>query len=250
MPVSFGQASFELAFQISPIVFVKGIAEFIPGGVLPIGAVSQTQTFVGSVLSGNGLPGLDQTFPQFYPLPGSTLADFEIGKYPFANQAVAANATIAQPLTVSMRMLWPAQPSTGGFAARLMGMLAMQSAIKQHGTRGGTYIVLTPTYFYTNMILKRMSDISSGATRNPQSEWQLDFEQPLLTLEEAEQLQNSLMSKLTGGTQVDGQPAWSDAANQVGSANAAQAPNVIPGAVGIPAAQTSPATVGPVGIPR
>ena len=221
---SFGMSSFELAFQISPIIFTGGIAELIPGGALPLGAVSQLQSFIGGLLSGNGLSGTEQTFPQFYPLPGATLADFEIGKYPFANQAVAANATIAQPLVVSMRMLWPAQPGTGGYAARLMGMMAFQSAIKQHGSRGGTYIVLTPSYFYTNMILRRMTDISSGVTRNPQSEWQLDFEQPLLTLEEAEEAQNSLMSKLTSGTEISGQPAWTSGSNTVGNASSSAIP--------------------------
>lgn len=244
-----GEASFNLAFRISPIVFVGGIAQNIPGGVLPIGIASGALSFVGGLLSGGTAAGLKDIFPQFDPMPGGTLADFDIGRYPFANQAVAANATIAQPLTVSMLMQWPSQPRLGGYASKLIGMMALQSAIAQHGSSGGTYTVLTPSYFYTNMILRSMRDISSGVTRQPQVHWQLDFEQPLLTLNQAQQVQGSLMSKLTSGTAIDGQPAWSGPGNTVGLANSAQAPNVIPSIAGSPGGVTSPFSVGANGLP-
>jgi len=249
MSASAGQAAFELAFRISPIVFVGGLAQNIPGGVLPIGLVTGSQALVAGLLSGGSAPSLNQIYPQFQPLAGGTLADFDLGRYPFANQAVAANATIAQPLTLSMHMQWPAQPSLGGYAAKLLGMMAFQSAITYHGSNGGTYTVLTPSYFYTNMILRSMRDITTGVSKQVQTDWQLDFEQPLLTLNAAQSVQNSLMSKLTGGTQIDGQPAWSGASNTVGLANSAQAPNVIPSTIGSPAGVTSPFTVGPNGLP-
>lgn len=249
MSGSAGEAAFELAFVVSPIVFVGGIAQNIPGGVLPIGLATGALSLIGGLLSGGSAPDLQSIFPRFQPLPGGTLADFDLGRYPFANQAVAANATIAQPLTLSMHMYWPAQPRLGGYASKLIGMMALQSAIAQHGVSGGTYTVLTPSYFYTNLILRGMRDITSGAAKQVQSDWQLDFELPLLTLNQAQSVQNSLMSKLTSGTAIDGQPAWSGPSNTVGLANSAQAPNVIPSIVGSPAGTTSPFSVGTNGLP-
>ena len=249
MSGSAGEAAFELAFRISPIVFVGGIAQNIPGGVLPLGLVTGAVSFGEGLLFGGDAPSLNDIFPKFQPLAGGTLADFELGRYPFANQAVAANATIANPLMVSMHMQWPAQPRLGGYATRLLGMMALQAALAQHGVSGGTFTILTPVYFYTNMILRGMRDITSGATKQVQSDWQLDFEQPLLTLNQAQSVQNSLMSKLTGGTQIDGQPAWSSSSNTLGLANSAQAPNIVPSSAGGPGGVTSPFTVGANGLP-
>jgi len=248
MSGSAGAVAFELAFRVSPIVFVGGIAQNIPGGVLPLGLVTGALSLVGGLLSGGSADSLDDIYPKFQPLAGGTLADFDLGRYPFANQAVAANATIAQPLTLSMHMQWPAQPRLGGYASKLVGMMAFQAAITQHGSSGGTYTVLTPSYFYTNMILRAMRDITGGISKQVQTDWQLDFEQPLLTLNAAQAVQNSLMSKLTGGTQVDNQPAWSSPTNTLGAANSAQAPNVVPTTTGSPAAITSPFSVGLSGL--
>lgn len=266
-----GAQAFELAFAISPIVFTGGIAQNIPGGALPMGLVvgASAGGLLGGVLglgagatalvAGAGaliqaateldLQSLAQILPRFQPLAGGTLADFQIGKYPFANQAVAANATIAQPLTLSMHMFWPARGDNGGFPAKLLGMLALQAAIAAHGSSGGTYVVLTPAFIYTNLILTAMRDITSGQTKQVQTDWQLDFEQPLLTLNAAQNVQNSLMSKLTSGTAIDGQPSWSGLSNISGQPNSVQAPNIIPSATGTPAAVTSPFQVGPSALP-
>lgn len=244
-----GETAFKLAFVISPIVFVGGIAQNIPGGILPLGLVSGALSFAGGLLSGGVIDSLDDIYPQFQPIPGGTLAEYDLGRYPFANQAVAANATIAQPLVIAMKMFWPAQPRIGGYGSKLLGMMALQSAITQHGSNGGTYTVLTPSYFYTNLILKRLSDITSGQSKQPQSEWQWEFEQPLLTLEAAQNVQNSLMSKLTGGGQIDDQPAWSSPSNITGTANSAQSPAIVPLAGGGAGGITSPFTTQPSGLP-
>jgi len=241
MSFNTGLVAFKLAFQLSPIVLVNGIAQNIPGQMLPIIAITQAAQFVAGLLSGGEDIGLNDFFANFQPLPGATLVDFQIAKYPFANQAVAANATIAQPLQLSMLMKCPARDELG-YAAKLATMMALQSVLSQHGSQGGTYIIVTPSYFYTNGILTGMRDASNGESKQAQNAWQMDFEFPLLTLEQAQQSQGSLMSKITSGTQINGAPAWSGLSPAVGQtgANTLAAPSLIPAASGASAAGTAP----------
>ena len=109
MSLSSGAAAFKLSFAISPIVMTGGIASNVPGGVLPVLSISDAISFVGGLLSpGDDVLDLDDYFAYFQPLPGGTLIDQTIGMYPFANQTVAANAVIQQPLAISMLMISPA----------------------------------------------------------------------------------------------------------------------------------------------
>lgn len=237
-----GLAAFKLAFELSPIVMVGGLAQNIPGGMLPILALTEAASFAQGLLGGAATDlNLDDFFCHFQPIQGSTLINNQIGMYPFANQAVAANAIIAQPLTLSMLMICPAR-GTLGWAVRLATMIALQNALKQHNAAGGTYIVVTPSFLYRNLIMTGMTDVSNPHSHQPQNAWQLDFMAPLLTLEEAEAAQNSLMSKLSSGTQLTGQPAWSGLTPTVSQqgANSLVAPSLIPAATGTPAAGTAP----------
>ena len=144
--------------------------------------------------------------------------------YPFANQTVAANAIIAQPLTLSMLMIAPVnQP--GGYATKLSTFTALRASLQQHCIAAGTFNVATPAYVYNNLILTGMTDVTHGDTQQQQIEWQLDFIAPLLTLQDAASAQSNLMSKLTSGGAISGQPAWSG--NQQ-----AQQPTITPGLTG------------------
>lgn len=239
MPFSVGLAVWKLAFQLSPILLTGGLAGQIPGGALPIIAFTEALNFIGGLLSGTENIELDDFFAHFQPLPGSTLINLEIGTYPFANQTVAANATIRQPLQLSMLMRCPARNELG-YYAKLATMTALQTVLAQHAAKGGTYTIVTPSYFYTNGILKVLRDVSDAESKQPQNAYQWDFEFPLLTLQQAQQAQNSLMGKLTMGTQVDGPPAWSGLSNTVGAPDSLAAPSVLPSASGLPAAVTAP----------
>lgn len=243
MSGSIGQQAFQLAFECSPIVFVNGLAQNIPGQMLPIIAITEAASFIGGILSGGTTPDLGQFFAHFFPLPGATLAEWQIGEYPFANQAVAANALIAQPLSLSMLMRCPPQPSSGGWATKLVTMTALQAAVAAHNAAGGTYTVITPSYFYTNLILTALRDISHKTGGNPQDDWQWDFRQPLLTLNQAQSVQSSLMSKLSSGTAIDGQPSWTGLSPTLGNPNTVQAPSILPSA-GSAAPLTAPNTTG------
>ena len=234
--ISFGQVLFQLAYQASPIILTNGIATYMPGGMLPVVVLTQSIAFAFGLLSGGDI-GIDEYWANFMPMPGTTLVEQRFGKYPFANQAVAANAVIADPLHVSMLMLVPASDA-GGYLTKLAVMQALTATIKQHNASGGTYTVLTPSYYYTNCLLQNIRDVSPQMSKQPQTAWQWDFEQPLLTLQDAIAAQNSLMSKLTNGLPMIGQdPAgWSSQAT-VGDpssmAGAAVSPSVAasPGAI-------------------
>lgn len=229
MSGSLGLTAFRLTFQLSPIVLTNGIATNIPGGMLPILVLTEALNFTEGLISGSNPLDTDSFFANFEPLPGSTLIDQEVGHYPFANQAVAANAVIAQPLKISMRMICPVR-QTLGYAAKLATMMALQTALTQHNSSGGTYTIATPSYFYTNCLMLNMRDVTEGESNQTQYVWQFDFEQPLLTLRQAQQAQNSLVSKITNGTSISGQPSWSSLSTTVGQPGSLAASSVIPSA--------------------
>lgn len=239
MAFSAGLALWKLAFQISPILFVGGIAGPTPGAMIPIISYTEALNFVTGLLSGTQNIELDNFFAHYNPLPGGTLFNLEIGTYPFANQAVAANATIRQPLQLSMLMKCPAR-NILGYAAKLAIMSNLQQVLDQHATLGGTYTVVTPSFIYTNGILTTLRDVSDTESQQPQNAFQWDFTFPLLTLQQAQQAQNNLMSQITGGVQVSSPPAWSGVGPTVGAPNSLAAPSVVPAAANLPAATTAP----------
>lgn len=209
MALSAGEVAWKITFQISPIIFTGGIAALIPGSMLPIVLITQALSFTEGILSGAEDLDLDEYFAHFEPLPGSTLINQSIGKYTFANQQVAANAVIRQPLRISMRMICPARGESG-YALKLATMTALQAVFAQHNQLGGTYTVATPSYFYTNCVMSDpgMTDTSAGGSQQRQNTYQLDFEQPLLTLQDAQAAQNNLMAQITAGNPVGSSPSW------------------------------------------
>lgn len=208
--------AFKLSFELSPIILTGGAASLIPGGMLPLIALTEAAHFVTGLLSGNVDSDLDNYFAHYYVLPGGKLINNAVGEYPFANQQVAANAIIANPLSVSLRMICPARGS-GGYALKLATMVALQAVISKHTNSGGTFTVATPSRFYTDLILTSLTDVSSQGAKQPQSEWQWDFVQPLLTAAAANSAMNSLMRRLDEGLPSDG--SLSGLSSTVGDTN-------------------------------
>jgi hypothetical protein len=198
-----GSAAFQLAFQLSPIIFTGGIAQSLPGQALPIVVITEGVDFIGGLLGGSTSLNLNNFFANFAPLPGGTLADNQIGKYPFANSKVAANAMIQSELFISMLMICPTQ---NNYLASLATITALTATMNSHDSIGGTYTVLTPKYIYHNLVRRRMTDVSGNNTHQAQNAYQIDFEQPLLTLEAAQAAQNRLTSILSGGTSLPSLP--------------------------------------------
>lgn len=196
--------AYDLAFQVSPIILVGGA--YGQGGAMPIIGLLGQLAALGQGLLTSGLSA-DSAFATFLPLPGSTLINNTIGKYPFANQQVAANAIIQQPLNLSMRMICPVR-SKGGYLTKLAVLTSLQTSLQSHCAAGGTFHVATPGFVYTNLILIGMTDVTNGTTAQKQVEFTLDFEQPLITQADATAALNTLMGRLAGGQQVTS-PNWS-----------------------------------------
>lgn len=215
------RSTYDLAFQKSPIILVGGIAANTLGGMLPIVALGGQAlgALQGALTSGIST---DDFFATYVPIPGSTLINQQIATYPFANQAVAANSTIQQPLTVSLRMIAPVK-DTAGYLTKLAIWTSLQNSLVAHNAAGGLYHIATPWYIYTNCLLQSVTDTTGGEGRQQQIMAQWDFVQPLVTQMQANSAYNSLMSKLSSGAQVTpptaaGTSIWSNAATAVGSA--------------------------------
>src|SRR5690348_15873520 len=202
---SAARTAYDVAFQVSPIILTGGIVANTNGSALPIIAlVGQAAAFAQGAASGT--LSVDDFYARFVPMPGSSGISNAIGTYPFANQDVAANAIIRQPLNVSLIMIAPVK-SSGGYLTKLPIFTALQQSLQSHNAAGGTYSIATPSYVYPGCIMTAMIDITSGETKQQQVTWQLDFVQPLVTQQQAQASQNGLMSKLANGQQAGS--SWS-----------------------------------------
>jgi uncharacterized protein YcfJ len=264
-----GRTAWSLAFEVSPILLTRGIAQNVSGRVLPIVALTDAATFASGLLS-SGTLSTDNFFAKYYVLPGGMLINQQVAAYPFANQAVAANAVITQPLPVSMMMVCPARPGSGvvgatlgaaagglagaalgtgvapgivggvlagigGYAGKLATMSALQKTLAQHNSMGGTYSVLTPSYIYTDCIMTAMRDVSSeGETKQYQVRWQFDFLQPLvLSQASADSALNSLAQKLQTGLPLTGPSQALGAAGLAAGGRVSPLTSILPQVQGI-----------------
>ena len=207
---NFGQSQFQNAYELAPIILTNGIANGYPGAQLPLLQITD------GPLDSLDTSDTNAFFGHFRPMPGATLIANDIGEFPFANQAVAANAIIARPLRISLMMDCPAQVG-GGYQGKLQVITALKQALDNHVQSGGTFTVATPSFIYTNCILVLLRDVSRPDSKQAQNAWQWDFERPLLALEQLTQVYNSQMAKIAAGLQQTGQPAWSGVAPAVGS---------------------------------
>lgn len=214
--MGFTRELYKLGFEISPVILCNGVAESIPGGMLPIVALTQSASFVTGLVSGAiNLTDLDKYFCHWRPVPGATMVDYDIAKYPFANQTVSANALLAQPLRVSLLMDAPVNENTGAMT-KLVTMSALQAVLQAHANLGGTFIVATPSVIYSNCILRTVKDNSSGNDALPQRSWLWDFEQPLISEVAADQAVNSFISKIDGGDRTNSS-AWTNTVSALGN---------------------------------
>jgi hypothetical protein len=114
-----GRDLWNLSFRYSPVLLTGGIAQNVPGQILPILALTDAAALAQGLITSTY-----NFFASWEVLPGSTLISQKIGTYPFVNQVVAANATIQNPNTVSMMMICPAQPGNGLTGALVGGLVA------------------------------------------------------------------------------------------------------------------------------
>nr|WP_254867040.1 hypothetical protein [Salmonella enterica] len=143
------------------------------------------------------------------------MVDYDIGRYPFANQAVAANALLSQPLRIPMLMDAPVNENTGAMT-KLVTLSSLQAALQAHASLGGTFIVATPGIIYSNCILRTVRDVTGSNDALPQRQWLWDFEQPLLSETGAEQAINSYLNKIDNGDKAT-ESAWTSTISAIGN---------------------------------
>jgi hypothetical protein len=190
----------ELSYQVCPIILTGGIAGQIPGGMLPMMNLWSQNNSLGLPFSENDL---DDAFAAFNVLPGGTLVAQTIGKYPFANQWVAANAVIREPLTLSMIMDTPMR-GPNAWSIKQAVFTALKATLDRHNNIGGMYTVATPAYIYENLVMTSLTDNSRGNNSLPQNAWRFDFERPLVALSDLGEAQNQLMQKISNQTPTTG----------------------------------------------
>ncbi|WES88774.1 hypothetical protein [Dickeya fangzhongdai] len=214
--MGFTRDLYRLGFEISPVILCNGVAEAIPGGMLPIVALTQSASFVTGLIGGAiNLTDLDKYFCHWRPVQGATMVDYDIAKYPFANQTVAANALLGQPLRVSLMMDAPVNENTGAMT-KLVTLSALQAVLQAHSNLGGTFIVATPSVIYSGCILRTVKDASAGSDALPQRTWMWDFEQPLVTENAADRAVNSFLKKIDAGDPTK-TSAWTNTASALGN---------------------------------
>jgi len=191
----------QLAYQVCPIILTGGIAGQMQGAMLPILSLMYPG---GSVLN---LPfdinDLDDAFGAFNVLAGGTLISQAIGKYPMANQWVAANAVINEPLQISVIMDSPMRGANPWWIKKMV-FSSLQATLTQHNNIGGMYTVVTPAFNYDNLVMLSLTDNSRPNSTLPQNAWRFDFEKPLLTTQDAQGALNAMMSKVQNQLPTNG----------------------------------------------
>lgn len=202
-----GQA-FKLAFEISPILLVDGIAADIPGGVMPIAVLTEGISVADGLLHGDIGKGPTAAFT---PMAGTTLIQQDIGNLNFYNLVTAANSVVNKPNRVLLQMMRPAFTSGGGYATKGMTFTALKLALDMHNQSGGSYTVLTPSFIYTGCLMRQLIDVSGFSEQNKQVQhtWQFEFDQPLLAISQLEAALGNLMSKFETGMPSNGGLSWS-----------------------------------------
>jgi len=196
--ISSGLAQFQQNYELCPIFLINGIAQ--SGGRAPITDYTQ---------NGNTPANANDYFARFRPMPGSTLESWGVAEYPLAALTVAANATVQQPLNISLMMQCPAQTTFGNtYSNKLNIMTSLKNTLDNHILQGGWFEVHTPAYVYQGCLLTSLKDITGSDTKQVQSIYQWDFYVPLITQAQSQSIQTSAMSRWTKQLPVTGQPNY------------------------------------------
>lgn len=197
------QATWQALYQVNPLFLSGGSFANVPGGLFPFTGLAGALLGVVQGALGSGSPYLGE----WMVMPGGKMLSQAAATYPYASQQVAANATVQEPLTLSMLLRAPVKDGFG-YSTKPAIWSSIQAALTQHNNAGGTYTIFTSALFYQNGLLLDVFDATDGSTKQLQTDWQFDFFFPLITQAQAAYSFSNAMSKLAGGQQVTGAPSW------------------------------------------
>lgn len=233
--------AFATSFQLSPIMLVGGVAQNIPGGMLPIVSITQSLAFVTGLLSGSDIDSFDEYLMQWLPLPGTSLIQQKIGEYTFANQSTAANAVIRDPNNIYMLMIVNSSEGAG-YLTKLASITALVTTLQQHNNSGGLYTIATPSYIFQNCVMLDIVDSSRADIKQWQNAWRITFRQPLVSLADAQAAQNNLMSQISSQSPTTG--SGTGIQPTTGQPSTLATPSFAPSATSLPAASQSGSALG------
>jgi hypothetical protein len=196
-----GRGIYQFLYQITPIFLNNGIATNMAGSILPVFTLLNPNAYNILFSGGNNAFNIDDYFAIFQPAAGGSLIQQQIAEYPFANLNVAANATVTNPIEVSMIMATPMK-TANAWAVKNSIMTSLKSSLDNHNNLGGTYTVFTPAYTYYDMVMLGLVDMSTPQIFLPQNTWKWDFRKPLVTQAGLTSAENNLFAKITGGIQT------------------------------------------------
>jgi len=150
MSISPGLAAFKISFQLSPVVFCNGIR--LAG--MPRRRATNYRHHAGGLALWKGLLSVPRSRPRddFFCQFPSALRDRtrfkSVRPVPICQSGgPAANARISAAVHyLSCGMICPARDEAG-YALKLATMTALQAALAQHDSLGGTYTIATPSIF-------------------------------------------------------------------------------------------------------
>lgn len=181
---------------------------------MPIAVLTEGLSIANGLLHGEIRT---RSMAAFTPMAGTTLVQQDICNLNFYNQVTAANATVRKPNRVVMQMIRPASTEDGGYTTKGMTFTALKMALDMHNQYGGCYTVMTPSFIYTRCLMRSFIDTSSFSEQNKQVQhtWQIEFEQPLSSVEQTVKTLASVLDKFDKGMPSDGPLSWSGIKNQV-----------------------------------
>lgn len=200
------RTAYDFFYQVSPIILSRGLFANTPYGYASIADLTGAINLIQGAVTNQAI-SLNDYPVRFLIAPGAHLVSNAVATYPFANQYVAANATVFEPLPVSFVMIAPVK-DIAGYLTKQALFQSLKNTFNSHILAGGTFDLLTPAANYYDCLMLSMSDITGGDTKQQQVIWQLDFMQPLITQQQAQTAIGSLLSKISGGNQITS-PSWS-----------------------------------------
>lgn len=236
------RSAYETSFQTCPIILVGGSV-----GMMPIvNLLSSNKYPLGLTSTADAIDNIDNPanfFGQFRVMPGHSLMENEVATYPVANQTVAANAVITDPLRVSLEMIVPAGGQIS-FSDKLGIMTSLKGALDKHTAEGGWYNVSTPSYIYQGCLLTSLTDATDEEEGGQvQVRWIWSFMQPLLTVAAAQAAQNQAMAKISAQTQNAGDPPGSKPIqSNISSPSSNIVQNTVPSATNPVGSNVAPST--------
>jgi hypothetical protein len=197
------RSAWQALYEVNPLFLVGGSFANFPGGIYPFSGLAGALLGVVQGALGSGQPFLGE----WLVMPGGKMISQSVAIYPYASQQVAANATVQEPLTLSMLLRAPVKDGFG-YLTKSAILTSLKVALTAHNNAGGTYTVFTPGLLYQNGLLLDVFDATAGETKQVQVDWQFDFFFPLITKQAATAAFSSAMAKIAGRQPVTGAPSW------------------------------------------